>query len=532
MRKAALLFCLLAACALACPRAMAQEPELPAELYGLELKWYVHFDGYNDPGYAQGNPTSDWIRDILGVKVTYVSSGNQAEKTLAKMLATGDMPDVITMARGPQLDHLIAQGWVVPLDSYYWQYPNFRKWMDVSALKALCSTVDGKWYAFPSWYTDDEHALGNAGWIVNRKIYNELGRPPIETTDDLLVYLRNVKAIYPEMKPYSPGVTMAVMYTSFGDERAYTLALSGMWCDGRGIRPLCEDPAWRDMALFLNRLNSEGLLATDEYYLSYQQLNEKLSNGQIAVTATSDALNGIMKHDAAYRLLDPNGGYEVIYPPVAKGVTRPTPAAYEYAGGQTVTVITTMAAQPKLAYAYLDWLAGDTGCAVTTCGPPSLYWNELIDFMGAQIPDTNTDAYLNRDTAQWLHDTSSVNCNYVPNGAWSYIESIYRDSLKPIAEGAWDNQSYAKITRSTAIQTDQYAEIEPSYGVEGYDDFIAIRNCIYDLTLEAILSPTETECRKILDDMNDRVNELGAEELFDGITRKWLARRARLGYAD
>lgn len=524
-----LMLIVLALCLSARARVRTDALELPAELYGLELNWYVHFDGYNDPGSTTINATVEWIRDVLGVRVNYIHSANQADKTLAKMIATGDMPDIITLARGAQLDHLISQGWVVPLDSYYHQYPNFRRWADEATINALRSSLDGKWYGFPSWYTDAAHPLGNAGWIVGRKYYEEFGRPALRTTQDLLDYLRAVQSRYPLSRPFSPGPSLDVLYTSFGDERSYMLAMRKMWCDGSAIRPLIDDPAWRDMTLFLNLLYRENLLAVDEFYLTYQQIAEKLSTGQIIVMATSDALNGTMAHDIASRLLDARNGYEVIYPPVAPGVTKPTPASYEYAGGQTVTVITTAAAQPKLAYAFLDWLAGETGCAVTTCGPPGIYWNELIEFMGVMIPDTNTDAYLNRDIGQWLRVTSAIQSNYVPNGAWAWIESVYRDSLTPIKPDDWDPQRYAAITRSTAIITDEFAEIEPSNGVEGYDDYVKMCDYMSRMTLNAILAPSDAECLRILEQARAGVYEMGADTLYSKITNAWHSRRVKLG---
>lgn len=526
--------CLLLAACIALPvQADSYTLDMPLELHGLTLRWYVHYDGQNEPVRMGTNATSQWIQDVLGVQIEWISSNNQSEQTLAAMLSTGDMPDLITMSRGEQMDALIAQGWLVPLDEYYARYSGFRRWAGPDVTDILRSKLDGKWYAFPSWYTDAEHPLGNAGWIVNRKVYNALGRPSLATLDDLYAFLVRAKAEFPENPPFSPG-NLGIVYASFGEGRLPILADQYVYRDGDRLHGVLEDPAWEEMILFMNRLCREGLLAADEYFLSYQQQREKLALGQVVVMPSTDALGGTQEMDIAYRALDPEGGYEVIYPPVQSGVNPESvaPAAYERAGGQTVTVITAGASNPQRVYAFLDWLASDSGSAVVFDGPPGLYWDTLIEFEGAIIPDTDTPAYRNRDEATWRQDVLGVPMQYVANGAWAYIESRYREALSEVAPGAWDNLRYAQITRSTALPIDEYIGLAPLWGTQGYALFQRMVSTSATASYDAIFAPTREACVARLEEGRAALREMDAQSVWDGMTAEWLEGRRRMGIED
>ena len=111
----------------------------------------------------------------------------------------------------------VKQDMLVPLDEYIEKYPNLKEWAGESTLNML-RAEDGKLYGFPNWYTSQPN--GNTGYVVNEKIYKELGSPKLETTDDLYAYLKQVKEKYPNIVPYEPGQGdgLDILYSAFAED--------------------------------------------------------------------------------------------------------------------------------------------------------------------------------------------------------------------------------------------------------------------------------------------------------------------------
>ncbi len=157
------------------------------------------------------------IKENKKVNVVPISSGGNAEQKMNTMIVANDLPDVIWLDRGPDVDKLREAGMLVPFDDYLDKYPNLKEWAGESTLNML-RAEDGKLYQFPNWYTSQPN--GNTGYVVNEKIYKELGEPKLETTDDLYSYLQQVKEKYPNVIPFEPGQGdgLDVLYSAFGEE--------------------------------------------------------------------------------------------------------------------------------------------------------------------------------------------------------------------------------------------------------------------------------------------------------------------------
>jgi len=163
----------------------------------LEFTLYGNYDWYTMPKWG-ADETTAWVKENKKVNITEIPNGGNTVQKLNTMIASGDLPDVIWGERGADVERLREAGLLVPLDDYIEKYPNLKKWLDPKAMNMLRSP-DGKLYQFPNWYTNRPN--GNAGWVVNKKIYKELGSPKLETTDDLYNYLKLVKEKYPDVIP-------------------------------------------------------------------------------------------------------------------------------------------------------------------------------------------------------------------------------------------------------------------------------------------------------------------------------------------
>ncbi|MGE7052209.1 extracellular solute-binding protein, partial [Paenibacillus glucanolyticus] len=133
----------------------------------LEFSFYGYYDWYTMPDWGADLATK-WIQENKKVNVVPVSSGGVAKNKLSTMIVSGELPDVIWMEPGAEVEKLRSEGMLVPFDDYLDKYPNLKKWAGESTLELLRSP-DGKLYQFPNWYTTQPN--GNAGYLVNKKIY-------------------------------------------------------------------------------------------------------------------------------------------------------------------------------------------------------------------------------------------------------------------------------------------------------------------------------------------------------------------------
>lgn len=125
----------------------------------LEFSFYGHYDWYTMPDWGADLATK-WIQENKKVNVVPVSSGGVAKNKLSTMIVSGELPDVIWMEPGAEVEKLRSEGMLVPFDDYLDKYPNLKKWAGESTLELLRSP-DGKLYQFPNWYTTQPN--GNAG---------------------------------------------------------------------------------------------------------------------------------------------------------------------------------------------------------------------------------------------------------------------------------------------------------------------------------------------------------------------------------
>ena len=118
------------------------------------------------------DPSSKWIQDTFNIHINAISSDGNAKQKLQKMITSKQLPDVVWGDRDFDLQRMREEGLFVPLDEYIEKYPNLKKWAGEKVLDLL-RAPDGKIYYFPNYYTSKPY--GNAGYVVNKKIYRLLG---------------------------------------------------------------------------------------------------------------------------------------------------------------------------------------------------------------------------------------------------------------------------------------------------------------------------------------------------------------------
>lgn len=508
------------AAATATPEPATQPPK-------LHVTWYVNYDWATGMGKWGDDVISKWMDENKNISIDWVMSGGAAEQKLSTLIVSNDLPDMITTDRGSEEESMVKSGLLAPLDDYYAKYPNFQQWGGTKLVNALRSMIDGKWYGFPSWYTNEKYPLGNAGWAVDKKLYDAEGRPSLETLDDMYAYLKDIKAKYnitPLMIEDFPTFT-----SSFGEQRIRDLVPLACSFKNGSIVSALSDPEFTDAVLFANKLYTEGLLSGEDFANTSEQRDEKFANGKVPVSVLGDCGNGLEARHNNYVKNDPKGGYEVIHSPIKAGLNRSNVTVSTYAlVGWNVTVITKNAKDPERIYAFLDWLTGPEGQTISLFGPQGTYWDNWTTYDGVQVPDLNQDKYKNRNVDDFNKMVNNFSFEWVPNGAWQSAESWYAFNLAPLAANAFPNQTYIRICRSEARTTDEFTGIEPDPTSPEGIAFSTIKDTFNKAWLQAILANSQADAQAILTKANDDVNKVGMDNVLKVLNDNHTKRLALL----
>ncbi|MGO4180326.1 extracellular solute-binding protein [Paenibacillus sp. MCAF9] len=492
----------------------------------LDFSFYGNYDWYTMPEWG-GDKASAWIKENKKVNVTAVNSGGAAKTKLSTMIASNKLPDVIWTERDAEVENLRANGMLVPLDDYLDKYPNLKKWAGEETLDMLRSS-DGKLYQFPNWYTSTPQ--GNSGYVVNKKIYTELGSPKLETTDDLYSYLKLVKEKYPDVIPFETGDGAAgvdTMYSAFGENRtAYFTGIMGV-PEGNEFKSLLLDQPYRESLQFANKLYREKLMTQDAFTQNGDQVSEKINTGRVAVYASPSPTQNGVRGDTILREKDPEAGYFMIWPIHKAGLDKNKiyPGNYNQLGWN-VSVITTAAKNPEGIFAYLDWFTGPEGQRTIIWGPEGLYWEGVDADESPIFTDKFTSDPVGRN--ELMDSTADLQWN----SNTSYIDTSkikFEKTLSP-EEQNWETRWQSEITWKTQMNSTEFSNLDPaSNSPEGI-----IAKSVVDIytkaRAQAVLSAkSEEDVLAILDQAEKDAQKVGLDKLLKYKTEKWQENLKRIG---
>lgn len=486
----------------------------------LSFTFYGNYDWYTMPAWGD-DAASKWIKDNKKVEIKAVSSGGAASQKLNTMIASGDLPDVIWMDRGSDVEKLRAAGMLVPLDDYINKYPNLKKWLGDAGLNMLRAS-DGKIYGFPNWYTNQPN--GNAGYVVNKKIYKDLGSPKLETTDDLYNYLKDVKEKYPNVVPFEPtlakdGQGLDVLYTAFAENHSNVFVGNRAVPNGEKLNSIFTDPVFRDSMQYISKLFREKLLDQDSMTHTLDQVTEKVMKGNVAVLASSSPTELGLKGNAELSAKDPDAGYFMVWPIRKDGLDKNKifPGTYNQLGWN-ISVITKAAKDPEAIFAYLDWLTGPEGQRVVFWGPPGLYWDGVQD---DGITPKFTDKYTTDDAGLTKLQTTTINLMW--NGNTVYVDtskSKFEGTL-PVEKQNWATRWQKEITWKTQANATEFNNISPQPdSAEGIIEQ-QVKDIFLEARAKALYAKNDQEVTAILDKAEKDAQGAGYSKLLEYKTQKW-----------
>ncbi|GFZ97128.1 ABC transporter substrate-binding protein [Paenibacillus marchantiophytorum] len=487
---------------------------------------YGHYDWYTMPQWGK-DMFSKSVAEAKKLTITSVNSGGNAEAKLNTLIVGGDLPDVIWGDRD-KFERLRENGALVPLDPYLDKYPNLKKWAGDEILNML-RAKDGKLYMFPNWYTNKP--TGNAGYVVNKKIYNELGKPKLETTDDLYAYLKLVKEKYPAIIPFEPGQAQEgkgvdILYSAFAENNPASFAgtLRAVPKDGK-FTSLFADPVYKEAMVYVNKLHREGLITQDALTQTVDQVREKINTGRVAVYADVTAIEYASKGHAQLIKNDPNAGYFMIWPIHKAGLDKNKIMVAHYDRlGWNAAAITTKAKEPEKIFAALDWMTGPEGTRDIIWGPEGTYWKGT-DADG--LPNL-TDKFFAEPEDRTKNMNATNDLQFVGNATLNDKIKVKAELSLPEEKRSWETKYQDAITWKTHMDLTAMRGIEPSQDSE--EGIIRERwiELYKKVRGQAILAKSEQEVGEIIAKGEKDAQSLGVQKLHDYLTKKWKENEAKM----
>lgn len=492
----------------------------------LKFTWYINYDWFSTDHQWGERLGEKAILENKGVEVEFISPNGAAQQKLATMIASNEFPDVICMDRGSEANTLMMNVGV-PLDDWMYKYGNFVNEAGEATINML-RNEDGKWRQMPNWYISGEKGNGNSGWIINKKIYSELGEPKLETYDDLEAYLARVKAAYPDVIPMVVDPQWRckrVILGSFvenADVWAYDMHAV---VKDKSLISIFDEPTYKEGLYTIYKLFSKGYITQDAFTQTQEQFLEKLKSGKLAV-AISGAIATEAEGEAGHIELVKNGpeyGYKMIWPIHKAGLNKDNIKVNDFSSlGWNISFITRSAKEPERIFEFIDWLTSKEGQTLIQFGPKGEYWDE-VDANGYPIPNAKYNA------------ASDDEKNLIPGMNWvgntSFIDGAKaaREMLQPEGKRKWSTEAQVTVAFKTTKNSVAAYGIQPP--VESDEGYIKTRidEIVNNYFAKMVFAKTDDEFNQQFELMKQEMNEAGYGKYLDYINKKYQENLAKMG---
>ncbi|MDD2214215.1 MAG: hypothetical protein PHR21_06730 [Oscillospiraceae bacterium] len=364
----------------------AAGPDDTSERYSFTV--YYNYTGWSKT-WGQ-DAASQYMSEKFNVDVNWTAPDSDPMAKLNIMVSSDDLPEVIVMDRGPDLNKIARGGYLQDLSQYMYEGSTYME--DVPDATRELLKIDGVLYSIPNWARKAATG-GNYQWIVNTSTYEAVGSPKLETLEDLHQYALKVKEA--NLTSYS-GQSVLPFWCTNTDNAYYA-----WWPFYRAMGgALPQDTYWtQDDGTFqyglenekvlaalkmANQWYNEGLFTAEVFTDSADQFLEKVTNARPALLwydFSQDDTNNFRRivrektnAETSYEVL----GSENMLPdnpmfPAADGVD----VVYGDEGGTVgwnVNCITTKAENPQRIYDLFTWMLTKDGSINMMYGPEGGLW--------------------------------------------------------------------------------------------------------------------------------------------------------------
>ncbi|GLX68459.1 extracellular solute-binding protein [Paenibacillus glycanilyticus] len=480
----------------------------------VKIKWFVDGDWYKKQWDAENVLVDKMITDATGITVE-VTSGN--DEKLSAMIASGDIPDVVTMWNViPQRKVLEKSGLVAPLDELITKYaPDFKV---PQSIQDWYGNEDGHFYGLPNYFYAKEQmqegvdSLATHTDVVARKdIMDQLGIKPedFNTKQGTIEALKKVK-------------DAKIKYNGFDIIPAYFDHTNTL--EFFGASPEAKDGSWQDTMRtpesleafkFLNQLYTEGLLPQDSVTLTDDQKKEKVAAGSVFAK-----MGSLITWDALYQ-----ADNKAVYVPVGpmKGDAgnewhfTPSPLS-----GWTLSMISSKSKYQDRIIQLFEYLSTDESSLNVLYGPKGIAWdfdeNGKVKFTEQRVKDFAADP----DAAKRKYGNDSFGwlINWVPVKRTSPAPTNDFEQLTVEHDQFFEKHVYDDLAfEATTVQGGT-----TEAGIDA-----KIKDYRAKMTAKIILAKNEQEVEKLFQEMPAQENKLGYQQLYDYKNKAFQDAKTKLG---
>lgn len=478
----------------------------------ITMSCYIDFTWYPLDKWGEDDVSKE-ITKRTGVTLDVTKASNPQQ--LQTMVAGGDLPDIVF---GAGLKTFERSDVSYAFDELMKEHcPEFLDIID--PIEIANNTVsDGHFYTLKThWKTKEQWddprcipSVGDVGTFIREDIYEELGKPSLETVDDFEKLLLQVKEKYPKMIPW-------LMRPQYGESvmEWFGLAMGvPVKYENRIINGITH-PEFKEYYKFMNRMFREGLFSEESFAYQFEQYKQIRNSGDV-FCFTDDTLRG----DEVNKFFDDNG-IKGHYVPIMKPLTVDGEKKYKPVDrgiGWADCFITKNAKDPRRAILYMEFLKSPEGDQLTQWGIEGKHYT--LDKDGMIV---RPEGYENWDVKQ---------TGIFP---WYFMGSGFAEAVKYYSDKA-NNPKYSQYV-DLLVEIKKHYERDPALyfcnpepETEESELAAEVKETTTNAHVQIITAPSEVEAMERYEKLISDMKEHGNDELEEFYNEQY--EKAKKRYED
>ena len=385
--------------------------------------------------------------------------------------------------------------------------------------------------------SSDSHDAFFYTWDIRWDLYQELGHPEVNNLDDLMDVLVQMKELCPTAENGKPTYAMSLWPDWDGNYVMYVKAMATAYYGydefgfghynvetGEFYDALSPDSPYLEMLAWFNELYRNGLLDPDSMTQTYDNMIEKVQNGQVFFSIFNYA------GSAGYNK-EENYSQDRIMMSLVPTEASPIVGGLSTQGGNRVWSIGAKTQYPELCMEIINWLCTPEARVTMDYGPKGLCWDYdengrtyFTEFGKTCFEDRKTlmpeewgGATFNEGAFQ-INNTTWTAADVNPESGERYDQQYWASTQVP--DGRCDaERDWREFTGCMTVQeymdTCNYSIDQPTpFVMETLDpqmqsvwDQVAL--CLVDYSWRAIYAESEEEFTQIVNEMRGKAKSYG-----------------------